>query len=146
MGSEDSRRTELSDRARAERALIRREVFHALEGEGPLVGGVSDSGPQGESSNADPVHTATLRIDGDVPSVALTVEQLRALGVVDVLWNRKRSDRRFSAVPLEEILRSVGVVPGERGTETSPEAERTAWKIDVIATASDGFQAAFRMA
>lgn len=66
--------------------------------------------------------------------------------MVDVLWTHKRSDRRFSAVPLEEILRIVGVAPGEMGTESLSEGERSAWKIDVIAPASDGFQAVFRVA
>lgn len=87
-----------------------------------------------------------LRIDGDVTELTLSIDDLEQLDVVEVEWNHRGETRTFQAIPLESLLRSVGVEPGAMISGLPPADVRPGWKLAVIATASDGFQATFSVA
>src|SRR5262245_60328713 len=55
--------------------------------------------------------STALRIDGDVPARTLAIEDLQRLGPVDVEWTHKGESHRYEAVPMETLLRAVGVDP-----------------------------------
>jgi hypothetical protein len=87
---------------------------------------------------------ADLVIDGDVQERVLTIADLEALGAADVAWTHKENTTVYRAVPLEAVLRSAGVTPGEMSG--APAEKRAGWKYAVLATATDGFQATFSVA
>src|SRR5262245_42159624 len=87
-----------------------------------------------------------LWIDGDVPARELTLAALEALGPRDVSWSHRGATRTFRAVPLEAVLRSAGVEPGEMGAGVPPERKRAGWKYVLVASAADGYQACFSVA
>lgn len=87
-----------------------------------------------------------LRIDGDVPARTLSMHDLEALSPVRVEWTHKGETRSCRAVPLETVLRAVGVDPGSMASGVAPAEKRAGWKFAVVATASDGFQATFSVA
>jgi Oxidoreductase molybdopterin binding domain len=99
--------------------------------------------PVGQIGNES---AGTLHVDGDAGVRDLSIADLRALGEVEVAWTHKGNVRTFSAVPLEAVLRSFGVEPGEMASAPSTAEKRAAWKFAVVATATDGFQATFSVA
>ena len=86
-----------------------------------------------------------LRVDGDVTARTLSVEDVEAMGLKDVEWSSKGETHVFQAVPLEAVLRCVGVEPGAMDA-AKPVDKRPGWKLTVVATATDGFQAVFSVA
>ena len=81
-----------------------------------------------------------------MPPRRLTLEDLERLGPVEVEWTHKGETRRYDAIPMHALLESAGVEPGAMGPDVRPTEKRTGWKLAWIATASDGFQAAFSAA
>lgn len=90
--------------------------------------------------------TSRLRVDGDVTARTLSVEDLEGIGLKDVQWDPKGESHAYRAVPLENVLRCVGIGPGEMSDATNPSEKRSGWKLAVVATATDGFQAVFSVA
>src|SRR5262245_45015903 len=74
-----------------------------------------------------------LVIEGDVLARTLAFHDLERLGTVEVEWHHKNELGRFEAVPLEAVLRSVGVEPGTTGPNVPPSEKRAAWKFAVVA-------------
>jgi hypothetical protein len=89
--------------------------------------------------------SSRLRVDGDVTARTLSVEDVESLGLRDVAWTRNGESLAFQAVPLESVLRCVGVEPGDMNA-AKPADKRPGWKLAVVATATDGFQAIFSVA
>src|SRR5262245_42636812 len=87
-----------------------------------------------------------LQIDGDAGQRQMSSEDLRKLGTSEVEWNHKGKTRRFTAVPLESVLREIGLAPGPMEAGAAPAAKRPLWKYAGVATAPDGFQAVFSVA
>ena len=101
------------------------------------------AGCAGTKASSSP--SSRLRVDGDVTARTLSVEDVESLGLKDVECSRKGETADFQAVPLEAVLRCVGVEPGEMNA-AKPVEKRPGWKLTVVATATDGFQAVFSVA
>jgi hypothetical protein len=104
-----------------------------------------NSAPAPAPSKAAPARTL-LVIDGDVTARTLSVDDLKTLGATEVEWSHRSETHKFTAVPLEAILRNAGVDARQIGASVPPTEKRTGWKLAVVATASDGFQATFSVA
>lgn len=90
--------------------------------------------------------SSRLRVDGDVTARrTLSVEDVESMGLKDVEWGGEGETSVYQAVPLEAVLRCVGVEPGEMEA-AKPKEKRPGWKFAVVATATDGFQAVFSVA
>lgn len=92
---------------------------------------------------ADAPAAAGLRVGGDLPKTgALTVAELKQLGEVQATWQGKA----ITGVPVEAVLARFGFTPGVMGHDVPKAEKRSGWKMAVVATAADGFQAAFSAA
>jgi hypothetical protein len=101
--------------------------------------------PAPAPSKVTPARTL-LVIDGDVTAQTMSIDDLKALGATEVEWTQRGETHKLIAVPLEAVLRSAGVEAGEMGSSMAPTEKRAGWKLAVLATASDGFQATFSVA
>lgn len=88
----------------------------------------------------------SLRLDGDISARSLSIEELRALGSVEVTWTHNDQAHVYTSVPIENVLRASGVDPGTMGPGVAASNKRAGWKFAVVITAHDGFQAAFSVA
>jgi hypothetical protein len=96
------------------------------------------------TSGTPAVSKSAIAVDGAVRARELTAADLEALGPREIVWNHKGAATTYRAVPLEAVLRAVGVEPGEMSG--APRDKRPGWKHVAVFTATDGFQSVFSAA
>jgi DMSO/TMAO reductase YedYZ molybdopterin-dependent catalytic subunit len=89
---------------------------------------------------------AALHLGGDVPAADFSVADLKALGSETAEWTVHGQKHAATGVPLDKLLAKVGFSTGAMGKDISPKEKRSGWKKVLLATASDGFEAAFSCA
>ena len=88
-----------------------------------------------------------LTVRGDIPNPGeLKLAELQALGGVNATWTVHGQTRAVVGVPLEKVLRRFGFTPGVMSKTLPPAQKRLGYKLAVVATAPDGFQAVFSAA
>lgn len=81
-----------------------------------------------------------------VAEFAPSREALLKLPSEELTWQAHGESGVSRAVPLEHILRSIGVEAGPGGKELSPAEKRPGLKYIVVVDCADGFQAVFSVA
>jgi DMSO/TMAO reductase YedYZ molybdopterin-dependent catalytic subunit len=88
-----------------------------------------------------------VQVRGDLAAPgALTVSELQALSPITQSWSMHGQTHTVVGVPLGKVLQRFGVTPGPMGKTLSPAEKRPGYKLAVIASAPDGFQAVFSLA
>jgi hypothetical protein len=89
---------------------------------------------------------ASLHVGGDLPAADFTLEALKQLGPETAEWVSRGEKHAVVGVPLDKVLTKAGFSAGPMGKDVPPKEKRAGWKKVLLATASDGFQAAFSCA
>jgi hypothetical protein len=90
---------------------------------------------------------AIVRVSGALPkSGALALGDLAALGPVTTTWVAHGQKHEVYGVPLERVLGHFGFDPGPMDKSMPKRDKRKGWRMVVVATAADGFQAVFSCA
>jgi hypothetical protein len=90
---------------------------------------------------------AILRVSGALPKTgSLALGDLAALGPVKTSWGGHGDKHEVYGVPLERVLTHFGFDPGSMAAGVSKQDKRKGWKMVVVASAADGFQAVFSAA
>lgn len=111
-----------------------------------LVAALAPAVASAQPAKSAPV-SGTVEVRGDVPKPAeLKVSELAALGSVNTTWTVHGQTHAVVGVPLEKVLRHCGWEPGVMSKTLPPAQKRTGYKLAVVATAPDGFQAVFSAA
>lgn len=94
-----------------------------------------------------PAQPAPLVVSGDLPrGGAVTLAELQALAPVTARWTYHGQSHSVVGVPLEKVLARFGYEPGPTGKALRPRDKRPGYKLAVLASAPDGFQAVFSAA
>ena len=89
----------------------------------------------------------SLQVAGDLPKTgALTQAELAKLGPVTATWSDHGAEHTVVGVPLDKVLAHFGFDRGPMGPDVPKREKRSGWKLAVVASAPDGFQAAFSAA
>jgi hypothetical protein len=103
--------------------------------------------PAASTPTPNPAATSTLQIAGDLPRTGtLTQKELEQLGPTTAHWKEHGADHDVVGVPLDKVLAHFGFEPGPMGKDTPKSEKRRGWKMVVVASAPDGFQAVFSCA
>ena len=90
---------------------------------------------------------AILQVSGALPRTgSLALADLAALGPVKASWVGHGEKHEVYGIPLERVLTHFGFEPGSMAGGVSTQDKRKGWKMVVIASAPDGFQAVFSCA
>ena len=93
------------------------------------------------SASAAPAPTV-LAVSGDLPRIgALSMAELEALGPTSSTWTAHGEKHEVQGVALEKVLSHFGFDPGPMGKDVPRREKRRGWRMVVIASAPDGFQA-----
>lgn len=95
---------------------------------------------------AAPAADKALTIDGLPAQASFTVAELKALGTENVEWEVHGQKRTGVGVSLDKVLSKAGFSAGPMGKDVGKKEKRSGWKLAVVASASDGFQATFSAA
>jgi len=89
----------------------------------------------------------TVEVRGDLPKPGeLKAADLEPLGAVTANWSMHGQAHTVVGVPVEKVLRRFGWDPGVMSKTQPPAEKRVGYKMVVVATAPDGFQAVFSAA
>src|SRR5215475_4125283 len=92
------------------------------------------------------VTPGTFVVEGDLPRTGpLTPAELEPYAV-DIEWEDQGDRHRYHGIPLDTLLAQLGFPPGYRGSGVAPADTLTGWRLVVVATADDGYQAVFSTA
>src|SRR5579859_3621299 len=95
---------------------------------------------------AAPANASVLSVEGLPGQAGFTVEGLKALGEESVEWEVHGQKRTCAGTPLDKVLAKAGFSAGPMGKDVGKKEKRSGWKLAVVASASDGFQAVFSAA
>jgi hypothetical protein len=95
---------------------------------------------------AAPAPEKALTVEGLPGQASFTVADLQALGSENVEWEVHGQKRTATGVSLDKVLTKAGFSAGPMGHDVSKKQKRSGWKMAVVASASDGFQATFSCA
>ena len=85
---------------------------------------------------------AVLEIGGALPRTGtLSLADLEALGPSKASWGAHDEKHEVYGVPLERVLTRFGFEPGPMGKDVPKQDKRKGWRLVVVASARDGFQA-----
>ena len=99
------------------------------------------------SAVAEDAAAPALVVSGALPqSGQLTIDELSALGAVDVEWAPQNETHKFRGVALENVLTHFGFSAGAHDPDTPKSEKLAGWRKVVVATAADGFQAVYSCA
>jgi Oxidoreductase molybdopterin binding domain len=85
---------------------------------------------------------AVLAVSGDLPKTGgLSMAELEALGPTSSTWTAHGEKHEVYGVALEKILSHFGFEPGPMAKDVPSREKRRGWRMVVIASATDGFQA-----
>jgi hypothetical protein len=87
-----------------------------------------------------------LTVEGLPAQAGFTVAELQALGTENVEWEVHGQKRTGVGVSLDKVLTKAGFSAGPMGKEVGKKEKRNGWKMAVVASAADGFQATFSAA
>ena len=88
-----------------------------------------------------------VKIVGALPHTgAVDQAALEKLGATTAKWKEHGAEHTVTGVPLDKVLASFGFEPGPMGMDVPKAEKRRGWKLAVVATAPDGFQAVFSCA
>jgi DMSO/TMAO reductase YedYZ molybdopterin-dependent catalytic subunit len=83
-----------------------------------------------------------LQVSGTLPkSGSLSISDLEAMGPVTSAWTLHGEKREVYGVPVDKVLSHFGFEPGPMGKSVPKQEKRKGWRMVVIATAADEFQA-----
>lgn len=87
-----------------------------------------------------------LRVEGDlVTASSFGVKELMELSPSPIEWTDKNGKHTGKGVRLDAVLLKAGFNEGPMGPTVDPKVKHQGLRAAVIATASDGFEAAFSM-
>jgi hypothetical protein len=95
-------------------------------------------------ASASPEPALTVVGAGAAP-MALSLDDLKALGKLKATWKEHGTDHTLEGVPLSAVLKHAGVTPGDM-KGLPPKDKRAGYKKVVVAGAPDCFQAVFSVA
>lgn len=100
------------------------------------------------TSAAAPARAADgLLIAGDLPRPrTLRVDELKALPSRTATWTQHGKAHTVVGLPLEQVLAQAGYDRGPMSKEMAPRDKRPGFKLAIVASAPDGFQAVFSAA
>ncbi len=111
-----------------------------------LVGSASLGEARGSALELQ-ANVAELQIRGDLPTTGtIRLAELQALGTVNATYTAHGKAHPVTGVPLHKVLGKFGMSPGKMGKDILPTEKRSGYKLVVVATAADGFQAVFSAA
>ena len=91
--------------------------------------------------------TPDVKVVGALPRTgAIDQAALEKLGPTTVKWKEHGAEHTVTGVPLDKVIASFGFEPGPMGKDTPKSEKRKGWKMALVATAPDGFQAVFSCA
>jgi DMSO/TMAO reductase YedYZ molybdopterin-dependent catalytic subunit len=91
---------------------------------------------------AAPPAETVLSVSGALPKAgALTLADLEAMGPVKATWNSRGENHEVFGVPLEKVIKKFGWEMGAMGKDMPARDKRKGWRLVVVASAPDGFQA-----
>jgi DMSO/TMAO reductase YedYZ molybdopterin-dependent catalytic subunit len=79
-----------------------------------------------------------------VGAADLSIDDLKALGAETAEWTVHGQVHKVTGVPLDKVLTRAGFTP--KGADDSPKEKNAGWKKVLLATAGDGYQAAYSCA
>lgn len=88
-----------------------------------------------------------LQVGGALPKAGnLTLADLEGMAPVKAPWAAGGETHELYGVPVDRILGRLGFEPGAMGPDVPKRDKRKGWRMAVVATAGDGFGAAFSCA
>lgn len=88
-----------------------------------------------------------LQVAGALPKTgAVSLADLEAMRPVTLPWSHHGEKHEVYGVPLDRLLAHFGFEPGVMGKDTPPAEKRKGWRLVVVASAPDGFEAVFSCA
>jgi len=86
-------------------------------------------------------------VRGDVKSPGwLRVSDLQTMEAVTRVWSQHGQARQVVGVPLLAVLRRSGWEAGPQGKSVPPREKHSGYRLVIIASAADGYQAVFSVA
>lgn len=86
-------------------------------------------------------------IAGDLPKPrTLRVEELKALASRTATWTLHGKAHTVVGLPLDQVIAQAGYDRGPMSKEMAPRDKRPGFKLAIVASAPDGFQAVFSTA
>ena len=83
-----------------------------------------------------------LQVTGALPKGgSLTLAELEGMTPITSTWTAHGEKHEVHGVPLDRLLSRFGFEPGPMGKEVPKQDKRKGWRMVVVASAADGFQA-----
>jgi hypothetical protein len=99
--------------------------------------------PPAPATAAEP----NVKVKGAIPKpLALTQNDLEALGASDETWTTAEGAHQIHGVRLSKVLDAAGFSPGASGRDVPKTEKRAGWKMALRVTGADGYQTIFSCA